>query len=126
MPAPRLQSELRSDFKKLGNSIKNFYLKLEMDNVSTQNQIFYAYNTETETSGYTLFNIGTGADISIKNKKLFSIYAALNNITDVAYQSHLSRLKYTATNNVTGRDGVFNMGRNFSLKIAVPINFKIK
>jgi len=126
IPAPKLQSELRGDFKKLGSSIKNFYFKVEMENTSTQNNIFYAYNTETATSGYTLFNIGTGADISIKNKKLFSIYAALNNISDRAYQSHLSRLKYTATNNLTGREGVFNMGRNFSLKIIVPINFKIK
>ena len=126
IPAPRLQSELRGDFKKLGSSIKNLYIKLEMDNVSTQNKIFYAYNTETATSGYTLFNIGTGADIGNKDHKIFSIYAAFNNITDVAYQSHLSRLKYAATNNVTSRQGVFNMGKNFSLKILVPLNFKIK
>jgi iron complex outermembrane receptor protein len=126
IPAPKLQSELRGDFKKLGNTLKNFYLKLEMENIAKQNNIFYAYNTETATDGYTLFNIGTGTDINSKNKKLFSIYLALNNITDIAYQNHLSRLKYTAINNVTGRQGVFNMGRNFSAKIAVPLDFKFK
>jgi hypothetical protein len=45
------------------------------------------------------------------------------NIGDVAYQSHLSRLKYAAVNEVTGRQGVFNVGRNFGLKINVPLSF---
>jgi len=44
------------------------------------------------------------------------------NLGDVAYQSHLSRLKYTEENPVTGRMGVFNVGRNFSVKVNVPLN----
>jgi iron complex outermembrane receptor protein len=55
-----------------------------------------------------------------------SIYLALNNVTDVAYQNHLSRLKYAAVNNVTGRQGVFNMGRNFNLRVNVPLDFRAK
>jgi iron complex outermembrane receptor protein len=47
------------------------------------------------------------------------------NITDIAYQNHLSRLKYTAENVVTGRTGVFNMGRNFSIKLNIPLSFSI-
>ena len=126
IPSPRLQSELRGDFKTVGKSFKNFYLKFEMDNVAKQNRVFTAYNTETPTDGYTLFNIGTGAEITCKNKTLFSINLGLNNITDVAYQSHLSRLKYAGENLTTGRIGVFNMGRNFSLKVYVPLSFKLK
>jgi iron complex outermembrane receptor protein len=42
------------------------------------------------------------------------------NIADVAYQHHLNRLKYGPTNEATGRMGVFNMGRNYSLKINIP------
>jgi len=45
------------------------------------------------------------------------------NLTDVAYQNHLSRLKYTDENMATGRMGVFNMGRNFSLKLNLPLQF---
>ena len=126
MPAPRWQSELKADIKKIGNTLKNAYIKLEMDNVSKQNNVFFAYNTETPTRGYTLFNIGLGTDIGSKNKKLCSVYMAFNNITDVTFQSHLSRLKYTAENNATGRQGVFNMGKNFSLKVQVPLSFKLK
>ena len=47
------------------------------------------------------------------------------NITDVAYQNHLSRLKYTEENVATGRAGVFNMGRNFSIKLNVPLSLSL-
>ncbi len=125
IPSPRLQSELRTDFKKAGKGLGNLYFKLEMDNVSRQNRIFTGYNTETVTDGYTLFNVGAGTDVLHKGKTLFSLHVGLNNISDVAYQNHLSRLKYTDTNNATGRTGVFNMGRNFSLKLNVPIGFRL-
>jgi len=61
-----------------------------------------------------------------KSNTLFSVHLAVNNITDKAYQSHLSRLKYTDINNVTGRRGVFNTGRNFSVRLNVPLNFSAK
>ena len=47
-----------------------------------------------------------------------------NNLADVAYQSNMSRIKYADTNNVTGRIGVYNMGRNISFKLLIPIDFK--
>lgn len=126
IPPARLLTELRGDFKKIGSGLGNLYVKLEMDNVLNQNRVFTAYDTESATSGYTLLNIGAGTEFTSKGKTLFSVYLALNNIADVAYQNHLSRLKYTSVNNVTGRMGVFNMGRNFNIKINVPLNFKLK
>lgn len=33
---------------------------------------------------------------------------------DKAYQNHLNRLKYAPENLLTGRTGVFNMGRNLA------------
>ena len=44
-----------------------------------------------------------------------------NNLLDRAYQSHLSRLKYLDPNPVTGRQGVYNMGRNVTFKLVVPL-----
>ena len=67
--------------------------------------------------------MGIGADIKSKNKTLATLLIGANNITNVAYQNHLSRLKYAPENPVTGRVGVFNMGRNFSVKLNVPIEF---
>ncbi len=126
IPSPRLQSELRGDFNKAGRRFKNLYVKIEMDNVTTQNRIFTGYNTETPTKGYTLLNTGAGTDITRKGRTVFSIHLSVNNLTNKAYQNHLSRLKYTDVNNVTGRTGVFNMGRNFSVKVNVPLEFRLK
>lgn len=47
------------------------------------------------------------------------------NLADIAYQDFLSRLRYADVNNVTGREGVFNMGRNFSFKVNIPLDFKM-
>jgi iron complex outermembrane receptor protein len=57
---------------------------------------------------------------------LFSLNLVGSNLGDVAYQNHLSRLKYAAENLVTGRTGVFNMGRNYSIKLNIPLSFKVK
>jgi iron complex outermembrane receptor protein len=126
VPSPRLESELRADFKKVGKDFHNMYFKFEMDHVDTQDRVFTAYDTETPTEGYTIFSIGTGAEVMRKGKQLFSVNLSLNNLFDVAYQNHLSRLKYTDVNVLTGRSGVFNMGRNFSVKVNVPLEFKVK
>jgi len=124
IPAARLIDELRCEFLKKGKSLKNFYVKLELDNTFDQDNAFTGFNTETNTSGYSLLNVGLGGDISRKGRTLFSLYLAGNNITDKAYQSHLSRLKYAPENMVTGRTGVFNVGRNFSVKLNVPFALK--
>ena len=127
IPAPRLINEVRCNFNSITKSITHFYAKIELDNTFKQNKIFTAYNTETATAGYSLLNAGIGADVvSAKGKTLFSLHVAGINLGDVAYQNHLSRLKYAAENMATGRMGVFNMGRNFSIKINIPISTHLK
>lgn len=126
IPAARWLSELKGKFKKVGGVMQNAYIGVQLDKTFAQNDVFYAYQTETATSGYTLLNAGIGTDfVNRKNNKvLFSLHLAANNLTDVAYQNHLSRLKYAPENEVTGRMGVFNMGRTFSMKVSIPIDFK--
>ena len=127
IPAARLISELRCNFTKLTKSVTNFYAKVELDNTFAQNKIFTAYNTETATPSYSLLNAGIGADfVSAKGITLFTLHFSGSNLTDVAFQNHLSRLKYAAENLVTGRTGVFNMGRNFSIKLTIPLTVKLK
>lgn len=126
MPQPKLLSEIKAEFKKCGSSLKNIYIRFQAENYFAQNNIYNVYNTETTTPAYTLLNFGLGTDVTRKNKTICSVYFAINNITDVAYQNHLSRLKYTDVNNVTGRMGVFNMGRNISLKLNIPLSFALK
>lgn len=124
IPAARLVSELRGDFKKAGKVFRSLYIKIETDKTFAQKHPFVGYDTETSTPGYTLLNAGFGSEIlGNSNKILFSIYFAVNNINDISYQNHLSRLKYVAGNMLTGRNGVFNTGRNFSMKLNVPLYF---
>ncbi|HMI78934.1 MAG TPA: TonB-dependent receptor, partial [Ferruginibacter sp.] len=126
IPASKLVTEFKGNFKKLANNIRNFYISIEADNSFAKNNVFTAYDTETKTKGYTLLNAGIGADLVNKqNKTLFSLGISAINITDVAYQNHLSRLKYAAENMATGRTGVFNMGRNFSIKLNIPLSFDL-
>jgi iron complex outermembrane receptor protein len=123
MPAARLITQLRGEFLKKGKTLSNLAVSVELDNSFRQNEAFTAYNTETATPGYSLLNAGISTDIAKNRKKLFTLIFTGNNLTDVAYQNHLSRLKYTDTNNATGRMGVFNMGRNFSFKVNIPLSF---
>ncbi len=127
IPSPKLLTECRADFKQVSKSFKNCYAKIEIDYTFKQNNPFTAYNTETKTAAYTLLNFGIGTDYYLKkNHQLLSVYFTASNIADVAYQSHLSRLKYAAENMVTKRQGVFNVGRNFGIKINVPLSFTLK
>jgi iron complex outermembrane recepter protein len=126
IPAPRWTSELRGSFNKAGKLLRNFYIKLEADVNLDQDKPFTGFNTETATSGFTLFNAGAGSDFFSKEKTICSMHLSLTNLTDVIYQQHQSRLKYTSKNMVTGREGVFNMGRNFSIKVLIPFTAIIK
>ncbi|MBN9299094.1 MAG: TonB-dependent receptor [Filimonas sp.] len=125
IPAARLLSELKGQFLTKGKTIRNLSVHFESDYNFKQNRAFTGFDTETPTDSYWLINAGVSTDVVSKGKKLFSLSFMANNITDVAYQNHLSRLKYLDVNNVTGRMGVFNMGRNFTIKVNVPLSFKI-
>jgi iron complex outermembrane recepter protein len=122
IPAPKYRGELKAEFSKIGSVFSNIYLKLSLDHFFKQDQIFSAFNTETTTPAYTLLGVGIGANLKMFKKKDFmKIYLNADNLTDVAYQNHLSRLKYAPQNPLTGRNGVFNMGRNFSFKVVLGI-----
>ncbi len=123
-PPGQIQSRLRFVIDKSSSAFHNTYFFIGINNVFKQDKIYYKYGDETVTPGYTLLNAGLGSDIFRKNGKLFSLYISGNNLTDKAYQSNLSLLKYGDPNNTTRRIGVYNMGRNFTFKVLVPINIK--
>ncbi|HVK97734.1 MAG TPA: TonB-dependent receptor [Flavisolibacter sp.] len=123
IPAARWISELRAELISGKGAFKNLTVHVELDRTFAQNNAYTANDTETPTPAYSLFNAGLTGNITSRNKTLFSVYLLGNNLTNVAYQSHLSRLKYADENQVTGRRGVFNMGRNFVFKVNIPFSF---
>lgn len=122
IPAPHYRGGLKAEFGEIGKNLSQVYLQFNLDYHFAQNKVYRAYDTETNTPGYGLLSAGIGSNIKLFNKKDFlSIYFSGNNLTNKAYQNHLNRLKYADENSQTGRTGVFDMGRNFSLKAIINI-----
>ena len=112
IPAPRLFSEIKYEFTHGGKTFNNAFLALNLDWNMAQNRFYSIDGTETATPAYALLGASAGTDVVIAGKKRFSIYLIGFNLTDKAYMPHLSRLKEA---------GVYNMGRNITVKVAVPI-----
>jgi iron complex outermembrane receptor protein len=124
IPAPRLQSEIRANLKNIGNTFTQTFFKIEYTYLWKQERVLLENQTETKTPAYGLWNLGMGTRVVHRKEEIFTLHFSVTNLFDKAYQSHLSRLKYAPENPASGRTGVFNMGRNFSVKIMVPLTFK--
>jgi iron complex outermembrane receptor protein len=140
-PAPRWTSELKWELAHHGHTtighqhegdhrhftspvaLNNVYIAAGIECYLRQSNIYQADNTETATPSYTLLNLSAGTDILFNHRKVAELYVTANNLLNRAYQSHLSRLKYADINMVTGRQGVYNMGRNVTFKLVIPIQF---
>ena len=101
--------------------LNNLYVAAGLDCYLKQTHIYSADDTETKTPGYALLSLSAGSDIQVKGRKVAELYITADNLLDKAYQNHLSRLKYADVNAATGRRGIFNMGRNITFKIVVPL-----
>ncbi len=113
--------EYRHAHPKNGVALNNLYLAAGLDCYLKQTHIYRADDTETPTPGYALLSLSAGTDIQVKGKKIAEFYITADNLLNKAYQNHLSRLKYADENVITGRRGVYNMGRNIIFKIVIPI-----
>lgn len=120
-PAPRWTSDLRYDIVRDGKTVDNTYVSLQMECNLRQNHYYAVNGTETATPSYSLFNVSAGTDFRVHGHKVASLLLSCNNLFDKAYQSHLSRLKYLDVNPLNGRRGIYNMGRNFTVKLLVPV-----
>jgi len=124
-PAPKFRSEIRTDFRNKFNHVSKLSLSLYYEHYFEQNRIFSAYNTETATPAYGLLGAGVSASfVNGRKQPLASLHIIASNILDQSYQSHLNRLKYAPENPATGRMGLYNMGRNITVKLVVPLVFK--
>ena len=124
IPPLHTLSTLRISLPFESASLKNLYVQTELEHYNTQNNFYAVDNTETYTPGYNLVNMGCGLTIKTKaNKELCMIYLNANNIFNKAYQSHLNRLKYFEYYQASpnGHLGIYNMGRNLSMKIVMKL-----
>jgi iron complex outermembrane recepter protein len=123
IPAPRFQSELRATANKW-KKFSNLFFRVQVHVFGKQDRVLAENNTESVTAGYTLVHAGFGFDLTNRDNTIATLTFTAQNLFDLAYQNHLSRLKYADENPATGRIGVFNQGRNFSIKLSVPIRIR--
>ena len=124
---PRYLGELRANLNSGKSGFTRAFIYFQLEHWFAQNNVLLANNTETFSSAYTLLNAGFGFTLQSKKKKpIMSVYLSANNLADIAYQQHLSRLRYGPVNSANGMNGIWNMGRNISVKVLVPLVFKNK
>ncbi|MCX6230669.1 MAG: TonB-dependent receptor [Bacteroidetes bacterium] len=110
IPANKFRFELRFEKEKIG-ILKNPFIRFNTQIALDQN---YTAAEEERTAGYTLFDIGTGAEIKAANQ-MISIVLSVNNLLDTKYVDHLSTLKEV---------NYFNPGRNITLSLRIPFGIK--
>jgi len=142
VPPARTTVDLKFHFKKVGNAIKNAYVKVGMLSVAQQNHVYLQDSTastfnltltpqeylasQNATKGYTLFNAGLGGDLQSHGHTFCKVYINGTNLFNTLYMDYMNRFKYYPVNPVTGRVGTFNMGRNISVKLIIPFDFSKK
>lgn len=104
IPQNRLNNTIKVDFKQRN--------KLSLNNLSAQYVHFFAQESvatfENPSPAYQLINLGFNGSISEKNKIDYSF--GVNNLLNVKYIDHLSRLKTY---------GIPNPGRNIYVKLSL-------
>lgn len=126
MPAPRWTCDVRYEFPDFAKGhCRRTFLSAGMEYDFCQCKYYAVDNTETATPGYALFNLSAGMDLHVFGHNCIELTLSCQNLFDKVYQPHLSRLKYVDTNSLSGRQGISAMGRNFCIKVSVPIDIHL-
>lgn len=143
VPPMRITADLIIHFGKVCSFISDAYMRFGVINVAQQSDVYreaaiytalsssstpfeYAASQNAQ-AGYTLLNAGLGGHILKHNgKEACELYVICNNLLNTGYMDYMSRFKYYPVNPLTDRVGVFNMGRNLSVKLIIPIDFSGK
>jgi len=103
---------------------KDIYLQYAIYNGLNTALTPYEYKASTTaTKGYVIFNVGAGGDI-LSMGKLFAsciLFAVTCSIPIYGLHEQVQILPCELCNS---RVGVFNMGRNLSIKILIPLNLR--
>ena len=123
IPPITMNSILSQRFETQSKWLSAITPKFEVEYSAIQNRYLGLNGTETATSAYTLFNLGLTAEINYSEGRNIQLIFQANNLFNKAYQSHLNRLKYFEYygNSPNGKYGIYNMGRNFVIKIILSI-----
>ena len=126
MPAPRWTCNVRYEFPDFAKGhCRRTFLSFGSEYNLRQSKFYAVDDTETATPSYALFNLSAGMDLHVFGHNCIELTLSCQNLFDKVYQPHLSRLKYVDTTSPSGRQGISAMGRNFCVKVSVPIDIHI-
>ena len=123
IPPLRGRSEVRATLPAGTGRLSGTYLRATLDASARQARYYALDNTETATPGYGLLGLGAGTTwTNPTGQPLVQLFVQVDNVFDTAYQAHLNRLKYFEyyAGSPNGRSGIYNPGRNVSVKVVVP------
>jgi len=123
IPPLQIRSEIKLTAQKSIGFLDKPYFKIDAAIFADQNKFYALDDTETFTKGYTLINAGVGSSLKARSgRTVLDIFIQVDNVFNIAYQSHLNRLKYFEyyESSPNGRSGIYNMGRNMSFKVILP------
>jgi iron complex outermembrane recepter protein len=124
IPPLQCRTDVQIDLPNKLRYVRDVTVDFGMSNFFAQNQVYRVDNTETPTAAYNLVSAGTSIAIKGKDGTTWcNLAIRVDNLFDVVYQSHLNRLKYFEyyRQSPNGRFGIYNPGRNVSIRIDVPI-----
>ncbi len=124
IPAPVWRSELRVDLGSAGR-LRGIFADAEAAHYFPQKRALTENDFETPSKSYTICEAGAGFEWRLSAKFAPRIALRATNLFDMTYQSHLNRLRYAPVNPATGRPGIFDPGRSFSVKVVLPLTTKI-
>jgi iron complex outermembrane receptor protein len=123
IPPLRTRSEVRLSRQQPWGPLRQAYVRAVLDYNAPQNRFYAVDNTETRTAGYALVGLGLGTGLATgpQKREWLQFFLQLDNVFNTTYQSHLNRLKYFEYYAAApkGRPGIYNQGRNLSLKITM-------
>ncbi|MDR1554265.1 MAG: TonB-dependent receptor [Prevotellaceae bacterium] len=111
MPSQKINASVSANFT-WNEAVKRFSIYMQTIYSFEQKRIA---DYELSTDDYLLLNAGLAFEFGWKKQKLlFNI--SVNNMLNKTYYDHLSRYK---------TDGIYNMGRNFNVKLSIPLQWKL-
>lgn len=121
IPAPRWNLDVRYELPDLlYKHLRRSHLAFCMEYNFRQDNYFAFEQTETATPDYAVCQLSFGTDIHLRGHNCIELSLICQNLFDKVYQPHLSRLKYT------DGGGICAMGRNFCIKVNVPLDIHLR
>nr|WP_256604394.1 TonB-dependent receptor [Sphingobacterium multivorum] len=79
--------------------------------------------SKRQQNSYTLLNAGIGTTLHLGSQQL-KVFAAASNLTNKRYYDALSRLRPGRLSQEDTSFGVYNMGRNITFGVYMPLRIK--